>query len=175
MTIPAESLSTDDKNREELRNKIQAAEKRQAERSLADQARDVRDTALGFVRDHPIGTVGAALAFGVLLAAIIPGPGRRLTKRVGTRVSNRAAPLAALAAEMGLAYASSLGDFAANAVRTSQDTLEDIGESLGNTTRDVRRAVTHRAAETTDGAASLSRKVKKTAGAASRKVRARIA
>lgn len=171
MPSPAKSRPTNDEKREELRDKIEAAEARQAERSLADQAREARDNAVGFVREHPLGTVSAALAFGILVAAIVPGPGRRLRKRVGTKVSNRAAPLAAMVAEMGLAYASSVGDFAANAVRTGQNALEDVGDSIGQTTRNVGRGLSHHADRVTDNATSVGRKVQAATERAARKAR----
>lgn len=174
MNAPAKSLTPVDEKREVLRDKIVAAKERLAERSLTDYARDARDNATGFVREHPIGTVGAALALGVVLAAIIPGPGQRLRKKVTKQVSNRASPLAAMAAEMGLAYASGFLDIAGSAARTGQDKLEDIGDSIGDTTRKVRRETKHRVSKATDDAASLTRKVKKTAGRAARDARARI-
>ncbi|MGB3379772.1 MAG: hypothetical protein WBH10_00435 [Allopontixanthobacter sediminis] len=172
---PANGAATkDEQRRKELREKIGASEARLEERSLGDYAREARDTATGFVREHPIATVGAALALGVVLAAIIPGPGRRLTKRVGYQVSDRATALAAIAAEMGIAYGSSLMGAASSAARTGQDKLEDLGDSLGDSARNVRREASHRAAKASDSAASLKRNVGRKAGRAARDIRARI-
>ena len=166
--------TTGDEKREELREKIAAGEARHAERSLGDYARDARDNATGFVREHPIAAVGAALAVGVVLAAIIPGPGRRLTQRVGKQVSTRASTLAAIAAELGLAYGTSLMNFAGNAAQTGQDKLEDFGDAIGDSARTVRREASHRTAKVSDGAASIKRDVSKKAGRAVRGLRSRI-
>lgn len=160
--------------REELREKIAAGEARLEERSLGDYAREARDSATGFVREHPIATVGAALAFGIVLAAILPGPGRRLTKRVGGQVSDRATALAAIAAEMGIAYGSSLMGTASSAARAGQDKLEDIGDSLGDSARTIRREASHRAAKVGDSAAILKRDAGRKAGRTARDLRSRI-
>lgn len=160
--------------RQELREKIAAGEARLEERSLGDYARNARDSATGFVREHPIATVGAALAFGIVLAAILPGPGRRLTKRVGGQVSDRATALAAIAAELGVAYGSSLMGAASSAARTGQDRLEDLGDSIGDSARSIRRETSHRAAKVGDSAAILKRDVSRKAGRAARDLRSRI-
>ena len=160
--------------REELREKIAAGEARQAERSLGDYARDARDNATGFVREHPIAVVGAALAVGVVLAAIIPGPGRRLSQRVGKKVGSRAASLAAIAAELGIAYGTSLMSAAGSAAQTGQDKLEDFGEAIGDCARTVRRETSHRVAKVSDSASSIKRDTAKKAGRAIRDLRGRI-
>lgn len=168
------AVKADDQKREELREKIAAGEARQAERSLGDYARDARENATGFVREHPIAMVGAALAVGVVLAAIIPGPGRRLSQRVGKKVGSRATSLAAIAAELGIAYGSSLMGAASSAARTGQDKLEDIGDSLGDSARAVRRETTHRVAVAGDGASTLRRNTAKKAGRALRDLKSRV-
>lgn len=174
MTTPANDVAAADEKRVVLRDKIEAAEQRQAQRSLGDYARDARDNATGFVREHPIATVGAALAFGVVLAAVIPGPGRRLSQRVGKKVSGRATSFAAIASKMGLAYASRFMNVAENAARTGQDKLEDIGDTLNDHARNVRRETSNRAAKAADGANTLSRNAKKRAGRTVRDIRTRI-
>ncbi len=174
MSTSAKTPAAGDQKREELREKIAAGEARNADRSLGDHARDARDTATEFVREHPIATVGAALAFGVVLAALIPGPGRRLSQRVGKKVGSRAASLAAITAELGLAYGSRFMNFAGNAAQTGQDKFDDIGDTLGDSARTARREATHRAAKVGDSAATLKRDVSKKAGRAVRDLRTRI-
>lgn len=170
MTTPAAG----DQKREKLREKIAAGEARHTDRSLGNSARDARDKATEFVREHPMATVGAALAFGIVLAAIIPGPGRRLSQRVGKRVGSRAASLTAIAAELGLAYGSRFMDFAGNAAQTGQDKLDDIGDTIGDNARTVRREAAHRANKAGDSAATLKRDVSKKAGRAVRGLRSRL-
>ncbi len=168
------AVKQEDQKREELREKIAAGEARQAERSLGDYARDARENATGFVREHPIAMVGAALAVGVVLAAIIPGPGRRLSQRVGKTVGSRASSLATIAAELGIAYAANLKDAAGSAAQAGQDKLEDLGDAIGDSARTVRRETTHRVAAASDNASSLRRNTAKKAGRALRDLRGRI-
>ena len=146
-----------DQNREKLREKIATGQARLAERSIGDYARDARDNATGFVREHPLVVVGAALAVGVVLAAVIPGPGRRLSQRVGKTLANRASAIAAIAAELGVAYAASLMNAAGSAAQSGQDKLEDFGVAIGDDARKVRRETTQRIATATDRARSFKR------------------
>jgi ElaB/YqjD/DUF883 family membrane-anchored ribosome-binding protein len=174
MNTPANDLAAGDEKREVLREKIETAQARQAQRSLGGYARDARDNATVFVREHPIATVGAALAFGVVLAAVIPGPGRRLSQRVGKKIGGSASSIAAIASEMGLAYAAGFMDNAGKAARTGKDTLEDISDTLGDSACAVRREASNRAAKAADGAGTLSRNVKKKTSRAVRDLRSRV-
>ncbi len=45
---------TDEERREALRQRIEASEQRNAERSFADQAKDVLDSATDFAKKHPL-------------------------------------------------------------------------------------------------------------------------
>lgn len=166
--------SPEARKREELRGKIAAGEARLADRSLGDYARDARDNATGFVREHPLAVVGAALAVGVVLAAIIPGPGRRLSQRVGKTVGSRASALAAIAVELGIAYGASLMSAAGSAAQSGQDSLEDLGDAIGDGARSVRREASHRVSRASDSAAALKRDTAKKAGRAMRDLRGRI-
>lgn len=174
-SLPGNAVATpQDRKREELRGKIAAGEARLANRSLGEYARDARDRSAGFVRQHPIATIGAALAFGALLAAIIPGPGRRLSQRVGGNVGSRASSLATIVAELGIAYGTSLMNAAADAARTSQDRLGNLGDAIGDSARTVRREATLRAAKAGDGVASIRRDTTTKAGRALRSLHSRI-
>ena len=64
-----------------IKKKVAEGEQRNAERSLGDYARDARDEATSFVKAHPIATVAGGLALGVLVASMVPGPGKRLRHR----------------------------------------------------------------------------------------------
>lgn len=164
----------EDRKRKDLRDKIAAGESRQAERSLGDYARDARENATGFVREHPIAMVGAALAIGVVLAAIIPGPGRRLSQRVGKTVGSRTSSLATMAAELGIAYAASMMNAAGSAAQTGHDKLEGLSDSIGDSARAVRSETARRVAAASDSASSLKRNTAKKAGRALRDLRGRI-
>ena len=156
--------------REELREKIEAGERRNEERSLADYARDARDGATEFVKDHPIATVAGGLALGIIIAAIVPGPGRRLAKQTGARAS----ALATLGAELAMAYGSGLLDTAGDVARKSGDRMEDFGDSIGKTARGIRRDAAYYADSATDSALTLSRRAGRKASRGVRDARARV-
>ena len=69
-------LSDEDK-RAALRDKIDAAEQRNAERSVADMAKDAADTVTDFAKRHPLATVAGAIGLGLAIGAMTR-PGRRL-------------------------------------------------------------------------------------------------
>ena len=162
-------MSTDQK-REELREKIEAAEQRNRERSVADYAVDAKDRATEFVKEHPFATVAGGLALGVLIAAIVPGPGRRMRKKATAKGS----ALAAMLTELGIAYGTSLLDNIGDAARTGQDKLEDLGDSMGDTARNLRREASHLAGGATESARALRREAGKKAGRSIRDLRARM-
>ena len=62
--ISADRSLTDEQKREQLRARIEAGEKRNEERSLADQAKDVADSAIEFAKKHPVATVAGAVVVG---------------------------------------------------------------------------------------------------------------
>lgn len=161
---------TNTEKREELREKIEAGERRNAERGLSDYARDARDSATSFVKEHPFATVAGGLAIGVIIAAMVPGPGRRLRKQA----TARGTALAAMLTELGMAYGSSLLDSLGDAARTGQDKLEEFGESLGDTARGLRRDAGHLAADAGESARALRRDAGEKAGRSIRDLRARM-
>ena len=59
--------------RDALRARIEAAERRNAERSLTDQARDAADAAIDYTRAHPLTVIGGALAFGLVIGIQVLG------------------------------------------------------------------------------------------------------
>lgn len=161
-------MSTDEK-RDELRARIEAAEERNAERSFADYARDARDSATSFVKDHPFATVAGVAAIGLAIGAMTR-PGRRY----GRQAARRTSALATYASELGLAYAAGLLDTAGDAARVGRDKLEDLGDAAGDSARSLRREASHRAGDTADAARRLTREIGKKAGRTTRGLRSRI-
>lgn len=125
---------TSDAKRSELKSKVSAAQRRNAQRSLGDYAREARDGAASFAKEHPITTVAGALALGALIASIVPGPGRRLRKQA----TARGAVLSGLLTDLALTYGAQLAERAGKAARASQDRLGDLGESIGDGVRNLR-------------------------------------
>jgi ElaB/YqjD/DUF883 family membrane-anchored ribosome-binding protein len=161
---------TTKEKRETLREKIEAGERRNAERSLGDYAREARDGATSFVKAHPIATVAGGLALGVIVASLVPGPGRRMRKKAAAKGS----ALAAMLTELGIAYGTSLLDNLGDAARDGQDKLEDLGHSVGDTARSLRREASHAASSAGDSARALRREAAKKAGRSIRDLRARM-
>lgn len=162
-------MSTD-KKRQDLREKIEASERRNEQRSAADYALDARDRAVDFVKEHPIATVAGGVALGVLIAALVPGPGRRMRKQATAKGS----ALAAMLAELGIAYGTGLLDSVGDAARTGKDRLEDFGDNMGDTARSLRREAGYLAGGASESARALRREAGKKAGRTVRDLRARM-
>lgn len=174
----ATALTPADK-RDALRAKIDAAERRNAERSLADQAREAASAAADYTRDHPLTVISGALVAGLLLG-LATRPGRRVATRaagaVGAAASGAASSAASgvkgltarggtrigtLVGDAALAYVMKLIDDVVDAARSSQDRIEDLGDEAEATARRVRREAVHAlgtAADTTREAARKSRR-----------------
>lgn len=161
----------DEAKREELKNRIEAGEQRHASRTVGDYAREARETATSFVKDHPVATVVGGLAIGVIIASMVPGPGRRMRKKA----TRRGSALAAMAAEVGMAYGASLIDSLGNAARASGDRLEDLGDAIGDSARDLRRQASFQSSAAGEGARRLTREVGKKTGRKVRDLRTRMA
>ena len=160
---------TDEERREALRQRIEASEQRNAERSFADQAKDVLDSATDFAKRHPLAVVGGAIGVGLLIGAMTR-PGRRLGRRTGT--------MAAMAGDTVLGYAMGLMDRAetagAAASRSSSDAIEDLGDSVGSTARRLRRDAAYRADATSDALASSRRRAGRKASRRFRNLKSRL-
>ena len=138
---------TDEERREVLRQRIEASEQRNAERSFTDQAKEVLDTATDFAKKHPLTVVGGAIGVGLLIGA--------MTRRTGA--------MAAMAGDTVLGYALGLVDRAetagAAALRSSSDAFEDLGESVGSTARWCRRPGAARRARTSSRLSWMAKRV----------------
>lgn len=149
---------TEDEKRDSLRQRIDAAEARNAQRTLADQARDAAASAGEFVKRHPLATVAGVAALGVAIGAMTR-PGRSAGKKAGKRASK----FASYAAEIGLAYATGLLDRAGKAARAGQDKLGDLGG-----------AAAERGADASTAARRFTREVSAKAGQSMRNLRDRL-
>lgn len=157
--------------RSEIKNKIDTAEKRNQkrseDRSVGDYARDAGDSAVSFVKEHPITTLVGAAAVGILIASVVPGPGRRLRKQA----TQRGAALAGVLADLAVTYGSQALESAGSAARAGQDKLGELGETLGDGARSLRRG----AGDLAGDAGSLGRDAGKRAARTFRDLRSRMA
>lgn len=166
---------TTKQKRTELKSKIDAAQKRNTEReqdrSFSDYAREARDGASSFVKEHPITTLAGGVAIGVLIAAIVPGPGRRLRKQA----TRRGAVLAGMLADLAVAYGSQALDGAGNAARSGKSRLGDLGDTLSDALADGARSLRREAGDASDAAESATREAGKRATRTLRNLRSRMA
>ena len=86
--ISADSKLTDEQKREKLRERIEAGEQRNEERTLAEQAKDAADSAMEFTKKHPFAVVGGVLLAGLAIGAMTR-PGRRIGRRGGAFARRR--------------------------------------------------------------------------------------
>lgn len=147
--------------RDSLRARIEAAERRNAERSLADQARAAAQAASDYTRAHPLTVVGGALAVGLLLG-LATRPGRRIAARAvgaaGSAASGAASNAAsgvkdlaarggsrigALLGEAALAYGMQLIEDMLETGRAGQERIGAIAEDAGTAARKTRERATN--------------------------------
>ncbi|MEE4337101.1 hypothetical protein [Erythrobacter sp.] len=175
--------------RDELRAKIEASERRIAERTLADDARDAAVAARDYTRAHPLTVVAGAIGIGILIGLATP-PGRRAASRAASATAGAvggAANAAGSAAKRGsetlfapfmnalTAYVLKLVDEALSTAEAAQDRLEDLSDSAEAAARKARREAGYRAGNAADSARDTTRRTKRKASRAVRDIKGRIA
>jgi ElaB/YqjD/DUF883 family membrane-anchored ribosome-binding protein len=163
--------------RDTLRARIEAAERRNAERTLADQAREAAAAATDYARAHPLAVVGGALALGLVIG-LATRPGRKVAARaagaVGAAASGAASSassgvkglaarggskLGALIGNALMAYAMQVIEEVLDGTRTGQERLGDLSDAAGDKARTVTDTARKAVSETTRKAASAARRV----------------
>lgn len=174
--------------RDSLRARIEAAERRNAERSLADQARAAAAAASDYTRAHPLTVIGGALAAGLLIG-LATRPGRRVAARavgaVGTAASGAAGSAATgvkdLAARGGsrigalignaiMAYAMQIIEEVLEGTRAGQERIEDLSDAAEAKARKVKRDAAHAVGTAADSTRAAVRKTQRKATRTVRKV-----
>lgn len=152
-----------DPKRQEIKERIARAQARQEARengSLSEQAGvraiEAKDAATDFVKKHPIAAVAGGVALGVLVAGMFKGP-----RQAAAKGGAKAAGLAALVGEAALAFGSHMAESASHAGRAGAHKLDDLGDSMGDTARKLRREADYRAGGASDSARSASRDARK--------------
>jgi ElaB/YqjD/DUF883 family membrane-anchored ribosome-binding protein len=147
-----------DGKRDALRARIEAAERRNAERTLAVQAREAASAAADYTRAHPLTVIGGALAVGLAIG-LLTRPGRQLAQRVATgageavsgvrnsatsgvkRVAVKSGTqLGTLIGEAVMSYVMTIIDDALDTARTGQERAADLGDAAGDKVREARAA-----------------------------------
>jgi ElaB/YqjD/DUF883 family membrane-anchored ribosome-binding protein len=131
--------------RQEIKDRIAAAQERQAARegpsltqSIAEKAASARDGVTSFAKDHPVATVAGGLALGVLISALFKNSP---TRRAGRYAGERAAGLAAIGTEVASSLLQQVLDGSANARKTGAEKLEDAGSAARESARHIGQAI----------------------------------
>lgn len=181
-----------DTKRDELRAKIEASERRIAERGVADQAKEAAGAATTYVKENPLTVLGGAIALG-LVVGMMTKPGRRAAKSaatgaagavsgaasgaaksVGDAAKARGSAFATLLADALVAYGIKLIDDALDSSRTGRERLEDLGDSASAKTRELKRDAEYVAGTTVDKTRTLARRTRRSAERAVRDIKDRV-
>jgi hypothetical protein len=174
-------FSADDK-RDSLRARIEAAERRNAERSLADNAREAAQAAADYTRAHPLTVIGGAVAVGLAIG-LLTRPGRQLARRAASSATGAVSGAASSAAsgvkgvavsggsrlgrmlgDAAVAYVLTLIDEALDSARTGQDRAADLGDAAGAQARKLKAGASQMAGSAAESSRELARKTRATAG-----------
>ena len=181
-----------DEKRDQLRAKIEASERRIAERTLAEQAKEAAEAATDYVKANPLKVVGGAVVVGLLVGAMT-APGRRVAKRAATgaastvggaatgaakKVSNvaknRSSAFGSLIADAVVAYGVKLIDDMMDTARAGQDAIEDMGDSATAKARELRRDAAYMAGSAADKSRTATRRTRRRAERAVRDLTERV-
>jgi len=128
-----------DAKRQKIQSQIAAGEARHMAREdstlfdrVGEKAIEAKDNFTAFAREHPLTTVAAGVAVGVLISALFP---RSPTRRLGTK----AAGLAALGAETAMAYFHHAKDHATQAGHDGAHRWDDWSDLISETARRITR------------------------------------
>lgn len=185
-------LTPADRKRDELRMKIEASERRIADRTLAEQAQEAAKAATDYARANPMKVVGGAVALGIVIG-LLTSPGRRVAKTAATgaagavstaatstahavssaasgaagsarrAVSSRGSKFLGLIADALIAYGIKLIDEAMDGARAGKDKLEDIGDSTAAKARELRRDAGYMAGSAADKGRTITRRTRRRA------------
>lgn len=157
-----------EEQRQALKAKIEAAERRNADRSVGELAKDTAEKATDFVKEHPLATIAGVAVLGLAIGAMTR-PGRA----AGQRVGRKAGSLANYATDIGLAYVSGMMASASEAAIAGKDRIEDLGDTLNDNVGSLKREATHRSGDAVAAARKIGREAGKKAGRSIRDLRTR--
>ncbi|MGB3470120.1 MAG: hypothetical protein WBA51_04790 [Erythrobacter sp.] len=178
--------------RDELRAKIEASERRIAQRTLADDARDAAGAATEYAKKNPLTVVGGAIAVGLIIG-LMTKPGRRAAKSaatgaasavggaatgaaktVSTAAKTRGSAFGAVVADGLVAYGIKVIDDALDRARAGKDKLEDLGDAAGAKAREAKRDAEYLAGTAADKTRTVTRRTRRRATRAVRDLATRV-
>ena len=141
-----------DTKRNQIKKKVSAAKSRNVARSepttgdrAGEKAIEAKDRFAAFAREHPVMTVAGGLAIGILVSSLFRGSP---TRKAGRVIGKKTAGLAAIAAELAVAYAQQAYEATGDARRAGADKLSGLGETVGDSARSLTGDAADYAAET---------------------------
>ncbi len=165
--------------RDALRARIEAAERRNADRTLGDQARAAADAAIEYTRANPLTVIGGAVAAGLVLG-LLTRPGRRVagkalgsageaisgaavsaTSGVKSATARGGSRLGTMIGEAAIAYAMSVIDNVVEAAREGKLGPDSLGETASDAARSAVDSTRARARKTRDAALGVVRDLRR--------------
>jgi hypothetical protein len=162
--------------RDALRARIEAAERRNAERTLADQARDAATAVTDYTRAHPFAVIGGAVALGLAIG-LLTRPGRRIASEAYHTASDRISDAASTASsgvkrvtqgrgsrigerigEAVMGYVMIALDELLETARAGQERAGELGEAAGKEARKLSVTASDAAGSAADNTRELVRK-----------------
>jgi len=130
--------------RQEIKDRIAAAQERQAARetsllkTIGEKAAVAGDEVADFAKQHPVATVAGGIALGVLISALFKNfP----TRRAGRYAGERAAGLAAVGSEVAASLLQQVLEGTATARKAGAERLEDAGSAARDSARHIGQAI----------------------------------
>lgn len=200
MTI---DMTTDQEKRDALRQKIEANERRIAERTLGEQAKEAVDSAVDYTRENPLKVLGGAVVVGVAIG-LMTQPGQRVAGKAATTAASaatgaatkvggvasnaagaaadtvknaakdRTSALWALVADALVGYAIKFIDDALGGPNAAKDRIEDFSDNAASKARELRREASYMAGSVADKGRTASRRTKRRAERAVRDLTDRV-
>ncbi len=174
MTDPVPFPASD--KRDALRAKIEAAERRNAERTLADQARETASSVVDYTRANPLTVIGGAVAAGLVIG-LLTRPGRRVAGRalhgasdaisgaassakatVSGTTSRQGSRIGMMIGEAAIAYLMTAMDDLLETARAGQDKAADLGDAAGTQAKRITANASEAAGSAADSTRALARK-----------------
>jgi len=195
--------ATQAEKRDALRTKIEASERRIAERTLAEQAAEAAQAATDYARANPLKVVGGAIVVGVAIG-LMTNPGRAAAHKaasgaasaVGNAASGTANAVSNAAAGAGkaasnavksrgsvfiglvtdalVAYGIKFIDQALDGAKNGQDRIEDLSDSATAKAREIRRDASYAVGTAADKTRTTARRSRRRAERAIRDLTERV-
>ncbi len=146
-------------SRDALRARIEAAERRNADRTIADQAREAATAAVDYTRANPLTVIGGALAVGLLVGLFTrSGAASSARSGVGNVASRGGSRLGQMVGQALVSYAMTVIDEVLDTARAGQERAGEFGDAAASQARTITARTTEAAGSAADSTRALARK-----------------